>query len=136
MARLVEELTGLALEPAARRGFRVLSVRSGSGAHRIGLQPGPDGLGRAVAGPRHSSLRELVEARRVHDRLDERLAQLPAGSHVVVRCAPADETRTRGAMNGNVRALRAAHSLAELRIVADPELPRGTLAVDTSRDSA
>jgi serine protease Do len=40
VARLVEELTGLALEPAARGGFRVRSVRPGSGAHRIGLQRG------------------------------------------------------------------------------------------------
>jgi S1-C subfamily serine protease len=40
VARLVEELTGLALEPSASGGFRVLSVRPGSGAHRIGLQRG------------------------------------------------------------------------------------------------
>ena len=40
VARLVEELTGLALEPSARGGFRVRSVRPGSGAHRIGLQRG------------------------------------------------------------------------------------------------
>jgi serine protease Do len=40
VARLVEELTGLVLEPSASGGFRVLSVRPGSGAHRIGLQRG------------------------------------------------------------------------------------------------
>jgi serine protease Do len=40
VARLLEELTGLALEPSARGGFRVRSVRPGSGAHRIGVQQG------------------------------------------------------------------------------------------------
>ncbi|HEY5656942.1 MAG TPA: trypsin-like peptidase domain-containing protein [Myxococcota bacterium] len=39
-AQLVEELTGLAVEPGPRGGFLVRSVRPGSGGHRIGLQPG------------------------------------------------------------------------------------------------
>jgi serine protease Do len=40
VAQLVEELTGLVLEPGERGGFRVRSVRTGSGAERIGLQQG------------------------------------------------------------------------------------------------
>jgi serine protease Do len=37
---LVRELLGLELTPAGEGGFRVQSVRSGSGAERIGIQPG------------------------------------------------------------------------------------------------
>ena len=45
VARLVEELTGLALAPAARGGYQVQSVRSGSGGDRVGLQQGDLVLG-------------------------------------------------------------------------------------------
>ena len=93
---------------------------------RVGLQPGPDGFGRAIAGPRHSSLRELVEASRALDRLVPLLATVARpGATCVIHCAPADETRTRGPFNLNVRNLRADHGLAELRVVADPSLRRG-----------
>lgn len=106
----------------------MLDVLEGHGVEvvRIGLQPGPDGLGRAVAGPSHPSLRELVEARRTLDGLRELLGETAAGQHVVVRCAPADETRTRGERNQHVRTLRAEFRLASLRILPDPALPRGT----------
>jgi histone acetyltransferase (RNA polymerase elongator complex component) len=109
------------LEPA---GVRVI---------RVGRQAGPDELGRAVAGPRHSSLRELVEARRTLDRLRALLsAEDRAGSEVVIRCAVADETRTRGPMNDNVRTLRAEFALAELLVRADPSLERGDFVLEAS----
>jgi hypothetical protein len=96
---------------------------------RVGVQPGPDGLGRAVAGPRHSSLRELVEARRTLERLRSACDGLPAGSQVVVRCAPADQTRTRGPYNLHLRSLRAELNLAEVHVDPDPALPRGALRI-------
>jgi hypothetical protein len=100
-------------EPA---GVRVL---------RVGQQPGPDGLGRAVAGPHHPSLRELVESRRALDTLRQLLdAERPAG-HVVVQCAPADVSRTRGPFNQHVRTLRAEFALDGLSVQPDPALPRG-----------
>jgi len=40
VSQLIEELTGLSLEPAQRGGYQVRSVRAGSGAARIGLQQG------------------------------------------------------------------------------------------------
>lgn len=101
---------------------------------RVGLQPGPDGFGRAVAGPRHTSLRELVEARRALDRLKALLVDVRPGASVIVRCAPPDETRVRGMYNGNVRTLRAAFELQALTITPDPTLPRGDLRVDVSLD--
>lgn len=103
---------------------------------RIGVQPGPDGLGRAVAGPRHSSLRELVEARRVLHRLREACRSLAPGERVQVRCAPADETRTRGPFNLHLRTLRADFHLTEVNVTTDPTLPRGTLRVHVLEETS
>lgn len=101
---------------------------------RVGQQPGPDELGgRAVAGPMHSSLRELVEARRALDVLQLKLAALPDGATVVViRCAPADVGRVRGPRNQHVRTLRADHALDEVQVRPDPALPRGEYAVEVA----
>ena len=100
---------------------------------RVGQQPGPDELGRAVAGPAHSSLRELVESRRALDQLQDLMADLPRTARVVaIRCAPADVGRVRGPRNQHVRTLRADHSLDELEVRPDPELPRGTYAVEVA----
>jgi histone acetyltransferase (RNA polymerase elongator complex component) len=98
---------------------------------RVGLQPGPDGMGRAVAGPRHSGLRQLVEARRSLDGMRVRLRSegIGAGDRVRVHCAPADETRTRGPYNQHIRTLRAEFGLTELTIHTDPTLTRGTIRI-------
>lgn len=96
---------------------------------RVGLQPGPDGLGRAVAGPHHPSLRQLVEARRVRDHLRQMLDGTPRGSHIVIKCAPPDETRTRGPLNQHIRDLRAEFGLAGVDIEPDPALTRGEWAI-------
>lgn len=101
---------------------------------RVGQQPRPDGLGRAVAGPAHPSLRELVEARRSLDQIRAGLDERAAGTHIVIRCAPADEARTRGPRNDNLRALRAEFSLASLRITSDPSLSRGEWHIDRNGD--
>ncbi len=96
---------------------------------RVGVQAGPDEAGRPIAGPVHSSLRELVEARRTLDRLRGLLEQVPAGARVDLRIAPADETRTRGPLNLSLRTLRAEFGFEEVRVVIDPELPRGTVEI-------
>lgn len=109
------------LEPA---GVRVI---------RVGRQPGPDAIGRAVAGPKHPSLRELVESRRTLDHLRELLRDADLeGNEVVIRCATADETRTRGPLNDNVRTLRAEFRLGDLSVRADPELDRGNFVLEAS----
>jgi hypothetical protein len=99
---------------------------------RVGLQPRHDGYGVAVAGPRHPSLRELVEAHRAREAVAARLGAEHRGRSVVVRCAPCDETRMRGPRNDNVRELRASHGLAALRVRPDPELPRGDLRLEVA----
>jgi S1-C subfamily serine protease len=40
IAELAEQMLGFSLESAPQGGFRVTSVRSGSGAHRIGIERG------------------------------------------------------------------------------------------------
>lgn len=99
---------------------------------RVGQQPGPDGIGRWMAGPRHPSLRELVEARRTLDRLRARVRDAPPTGVLVIRCASADETRTRGPLNDNVRTLRAEFGLEEVVIRADPTLERGQFILEAS----
>lgn len=97
---------------------------------RIGLNPRADGYGRAVAGPRHPALRQLVEARRTLEALRAALAGTRPGARVAIRCHPADETQTRGPFNQHVRTLRAAFALTGLRVRPDPALPRGRIRVD------
>lgn len=97
---------------------------------RVGQNPAPDGLGRAVAGPYHPSLRQLVDARRVLEMLHRHLRGVHSGARIAIRCHPADETQTRGPYNQHIRTLRAAHDLEEVRVEVDPDLSRGELAVD------
>jgi len=96
---------------------------------RVGQNPGPDGLGRAVAGPMHPSLRQLVQARQVIADLHALMPALDA-DRVQIRCNPADETHTRGPRNQHLRDLRAAHGLREVRVVPDPTLARGALRLE------
>lgn len=96
---------------------------------RIGQQATPDGLGQAIAGPRHPSLRELVEARRTLEQLRALLDGAPAGAQVTVRCAPADLARAKGPRSQHVRTLRAEFRLSELDVQPDPHLQRGHFAL-------
>ncbi len=98
---------------------------------RVGLQPGPDGFGRAVAGPRHPSLRELVESRRAFDQIRAAVqrAHPPPGAHLTLRCAPADVSRAHGPLHIHVVTLRAECHLGSVRVAADPALARGTWLV-------
>ncbi len=99
---------------------------------RVGQQPGPDELGRAVAGPRHSSLRELIEATRALSALQDLLDAVPTGARVAIRCAPADVARVRGPLNQHMRTLRADHALDEVEVRPDPALPRGRYEVEVA----
>ena len=103
---------------------------------RIGLQPAHDGAGRAVAGPRHPALRQLVDARRASAQVEALLTGVSAGTRIHVRCAPADETVTRGPLNAQIRAWRAAYHLADLRVVPDATLPRGAWRVEILSEEA
>ncbi len=128
----------LSVQAAVHTCRHMLDILEGGGVEviRIGLQAGPDGLGRAVAGPTHSALRQLVEAKRVLDVLRGLMTGQSSGPHIAVRCAPADETRTRGPFNEHVRILKAEYKLSTVRVVPDPEMSRGQWRVEASRESA
>lgn len=131
---LDEMYTPLTLSQALAACRTMLDMLESGGVKviRVGQQPGPDELGRCVAGPYHSSFRELVESQRTLDTLRQLLQDTPRRSTVVIRCASADETRTRGPLNGNVRTLRAEFGLADLEVRVDPELERGDFVLEAS----
>jgi len=97
---------------------------------RVGAQPGPDDMGRLVAGPYHPSLRELVESRRAQDAIRSQIAQLDAPTAIVILCAAADETRARGPANANIRVFRVEFGLERVVVRSDPTLQRGQWAVE------
>jgi hypothetical protein len=129
MADLYEPLTVPQAVSLCRDLLEIFEAH-GVAVLRIGQNPGADELGRCVAGPDHSSLRELIEAQRAQEAVRELLGAVPRGAHAVVRCAPADEARTRGPLHDNVRTLRAEFGLAELTVVADAALQRGMWRVE------
>ncbi|NCG18076.1 MAG: hypothetical protein GWP91_03570 [Rhodobacterales bacterium] len=96
----------------------MMDVLEGAGVEviRVGMQPGPDGLGRAIAGPAHSSLRELVESRRALDRLFELVAPHRGAPLLHICCAPTDVGRTHGPNNQHRRSLRAAFQIGQIEI--------------------
>ncbi|MEN0064499.1 MAG: hypothetical protein AAGA48_20290 [Myxococcota bacterium] len=134
-AQMDGQYTPLTLGEAVTTCLAMMQVFEAAGVRvtRVGANPGPDGLGRAVAGPRHPSLRQLVEARRTLERLHRELRETHPGDAIVIRCHPADETHTRGPYNDHIRSLRAAHQLASVHVTADATLPRGEVAIDNVR---
>ncbi|MEQ1507528.1 MAG: hypothetical protein ABMB14_35185 [Myxococcota bacterium] len=121
---------GLGEAVSTCRAMLDLLHEAGVDVIRVGQNPGPDGLGRAVAGPRHPSLRQLCDARRTLAVLHRSLEGTVRGARLVVRCHPADETSARGPFNQHVRTLRATYGLAALRVRPDPSLARGQFVID------
>ena len=77
---------------------------------------------RAMHGPRNLRRHAARGALRA---LSVKLSGTPPGSHVLIRCHPADETSTRGPLNRHVRTLRAKFVLESLTIRADAAVRRG-----------
>lgn len=102
---------------------------------RIGQQPRIDGLGHAVAGPRHSGLGELVAARRTQQAVMGLTMTAPRTGAVRLRCHPADVSRTRGPLNANTRAYRAALQGRLTGIVPDSTLTRGSFRFEHDPDA-
>ena len=97
---------------------------------RVGAQPGPDGMGKLIAGPYHSSFRELVESKRAQDALRPLIASLRSPTSIRIRCAAGDETRARGPANANIRIFRVEFELERVVVEADPRFERGQWAVE------
>ena len=126
-AHLAERYTPLSIAQAVTTTAAMLDVLEPAGVRviRVGQQPGPDELGRAMAGPAHPSFRELVESRRALGRLRAISPLLAPTGTVTIRCHPSDQARARGPLNHNLRALRAELGVDEVRVLPDPSLPRG-----------
>ncbi len=133
-----ERYLPLTIEEAVDVCREMLDILEGAGVEviRIGQQPRPDGLARAIAGPAHPSFRQLVEGKRALDRLRGLLDGTAVASHVVIHCAPADETRTRGPSNEHLRILRREYDLQTVKVQVDPSMPRGRWVVAAPKESA
>ncbi len=97
---------------------------------RVGAQPGPDAMGRLIAGPYHSSLRELVESKRAQDAIRRHIDALDSPTAILIRCAAGDETRARGSANANIRIFRVEFGLQRVEVQADANLERGQWLVE------
>jgi histone acetyltransferase (RNA polymerase elongator complex component) len=97
---------------------------------RIGLQMTPEmeRSGTVVAGPCHPAFRLIVESSIFLDRAG---ALLSSGAYrsrdVVFSVCQKQQSAFRGLKNSNIKALQSRFGLAGIRVLADPELPAGTL---------
>lgn len=103
--------------------------RLGIAVARVGLQPGQDVPARAVAGPTHPNLRQLVEVRRFRRRMAAALTHVPEGSQVELSVNPRDLAWAKGTANENIRSLRARLSLQGLQVRPDDAVSRGEVAL-------
>lgn len=104
---------------------------SGVPVARVGMQPIQDTRWIPVFGTWHPNLRGLVDQRRMRARMNAALQGAPAGGSETLRVNPADLGSARGASNKNVKELRLAHRLRDLRVIGDPRVPRGQALRDT-----
>ncbi len=96
---------------------------------RVGLHPGQDVPAELIAGPHHPNLRGEVETRRFGRRMIAALAERDTGPTPVIRVHPKDMGWAKGTSNTNARMIRTRLGLADLKIVSDPDVSRGTVAV-------
>jgi hypothetical protein len=101
----------------------------GTAVARIGHQPGPDGLGKVVAGPWHPNFRGLVETRRFRRRMEILASELGDTRRVLLRVHPKDLSWAKGTSNENVRWLRERLAIQDVELAADETVARGALAL-------
>ena len=92
---------------------------------RMGLQA-TDGLsaGSVIAGPYHPSLGHMVLSEIMLEKADDALRLLgPSQSEVRLRVHPRSISRMQGLRRQNLEALRNAHRLAAIHLLADPRMP-------------
>jgi histone acetyltransferase (RNA polymerase elongator complex component) len=101
---------------------------------RVGLQTtrGLEEPGAVVAGPFHPAFRSLVESAIFLDMAvalcESTLSSaFTRGKSLVFTVSPADISHLKGPQKENITALKARFKLADIRITADPSLPRRTL---------
>ena len=93
---------------------------------RIGWQPKQDFSVASIAGPVHPNLRALVEYNRFFDRMAGALCGV-SGYKIELLVNPKDISWVKGECGDNIRRIRAALSLEDLRVIGDTSVPRGEI---------
>jgi histone acetyltransferase (RNA polymerase elongator complex component) len=101
----------------------------GTAVARVGHQPGPDGLGKVVAGPWHPNFRGLVETRRFRRKMEALAHGVRGTGRIQLRVHPKDLSWVKGTSNENVRWLREHLEIDEVELAADETVARGALAL-------
>jgi histone acetyltransferase (RNA polymerase elongator complex component) len=98
---------------------------------RIGLQPTPTLPASIAAGPYHPAFRQVVEGALLYEQAVALLSahKEPQRTPMAVVVAPQDLSAFYGAGRGNVARLCEALDVQEIRVLSDPQQPRGTLAL-------
>ncbi|MBN2686633.1 MAG: radical SAM protein, partial [Deltaproteobacteria bacterium] len=101
---------------------------------RMGLQMTEEmeRKGAIVAGPHHPAFRSLVQSSLLYARASELLAGAGSrGKVCTFRLNPKDVSDFRGKGNGNIELLKDRFHLPDIRIITEPEQPRGTVVMVT-----
>ncbi len=119
----------MSLEQAVETTSAMLEILRDAGVEiaRVGLQPEFDLVrGPAVLeGPYHPSLRHLAESRYFRRVILDIARRRAFEDELVLRVHPRDDSYARGPHNGTVAELRRRFRFQGVRIVHDPDLPRG-----------
>lgn len=101
---------------------------------RVGIQPVKDlhlKPGAVVAGPYHPSLRSLIDAERLRERVEQRMAgRIWTGQNVRIRVAPATESSLRGPENHNLSRIKRRFRCGSLSVQVDKSLARGEVQIE------
>ena len=99
---------------------------------RMGLQSSPalDPAHGLMAGPYHPAFGHLVRSALAYDGLARALKTRPAaGRRILITVHPRQIPWVRGQRNANIRSLTERFDLAEIRVMADPGLPRNRMGL-------
>jgi len=99
---------------------------------RIGLQPTSELERNILAGPYHPAFRQLIDSVIFLEMAQYLLKVSRNGSSAFFLCHPKEVSNLRGQRNENILKLKDQFHLGEIRIQASDDVPRGSLALQTS----
>jgi histone acetyltransferase (RNA polymerase elongator complex component) len=113
-----------------KKGFLKLE-NSSIPVARIGLQPTRELERDYLAGPYHSSFRQLVDSAIFFDMATSLLQNSQKNGQALFRCHPKEISNLRGQKNENILTLKKQFKLREILIDGKQALPRGVLTLQT-----
>jgi histone acetyltransferase (RNA polymerase elongator complex component) len=126
----------IVLDEAVLWGKKALRLfeKAGIPVIRLGLQATPllETAGTVVAGPYHPAFRYLVESSVFYDMATKLLRDAENGGskNIRFRVAPEDRSNIQGSRKNNLTRLEAVFGLGAIDVLADPEIPKGNLALE------